>query len=588
MKELTLKSPHISNSNRKNSIQMKKIQFAFVAVIGVFALASCIKEVPEVDTTPVQIAENSIVFTLQGAPDTRSAEIAAPIQTATYDMGTTEDGQHLFFEETVTLMDAFPTAAPATRGTPAFTENLGVLYKNNMSVYGDKGGFTAAATLESMDDEMHDRKGSTEANPNKGWRYQHTYASDPWPTDGSAVGFYLNMPANPTNVNITKRENGAFTFSYTSPATAAAQQDILFAARSLTKAEHNGYLPNGTPLLFNHALTAVKFAIGNAADDVEQHEIAITEVIINGLYDGGTCTITPASESDYSDDKTTYSSATAASWPAASLTRSGNPISSGTYENAPVTYGSEEGQVSSFGENGAYPTSFTSVGNENNLGSADGSQTFLLIPQAISANVTLTIKYSFDGNEKSYTIENFGETLAGANVKWQAGELRTYTLTAKEVNVHIADEIATVSGSNVKQNIVITNTGNTDAFIRATIIGNWCAPSGEAVFGYTDYTDGSYVEIPSWTIDNPGDGVFSGLPGTGWVKGTDGYYYYTSSVAPNGTTTALFTSYKPGTVPDFEIAGKKVDAHFVMEIATQAIEAKSGVDYEAAWADTQN
>ena len=146
---------------------MKKIQFAFAAVIGVFALASCIKEVPEVETTPIEIAENSIVFTLRGAPETRSAEFSAPIQTATYDIGTTEDGQRLFFEETVTLLDGFPTVAPATRGTPAYTENLGVLYKNDMSVYGDKGGFTTAATLESMDEEMYDRKDATAEKPNR-------------------------------------------------------------------------------------------------------------------------------------------------------------------------------------------------------------------------------------------------------------------------------------------------------------------------------------------------------------------------------------------------------------------------------------
>ena len=582
---MTMKNLQISISNCKNSIQMKKNQFAFAAVIGVFALASCVRDVPEVETTP-EVAENSIVFTLQSAPDTRSAEVSSPVHTATYDMGMIEDGQRLFMEETVTTLDGFPTAIPATRGTPAYTENLGVLYKNDLSIYGDKGSF-GTVTMESLDEEMYDRKDATEANPNKGWRYLYTYPTNPWPTDGSAVGFYLNMPASPTNVNITNRENGVFTFGYTSPATASAQQDILFAYRTLTKAQHNEFLPNGAPVLFNHALTAVKFAIGNAEADISQHSIAIKEVIIKGLYDGGVCTLTPASESNYTDDKSVHSSATAANWPAASLTASGNPISSGTYESAPVTYGSGEGQVSNFGENGAYPASFASSGNANNLGSADGSQIFWLIPQTITSNVQLTIKYTFDGEEKSFTINDFGATLAAKSVKWQAGELRTYKLTAKEVNVHIEDDIAAVSGKNVKQNVVITNTGNTDAFIRATIIGNWCAPTGEAVFGYTDYTDGSYVPIPSWTIENPGGGVFNGLPGTGWVRGTDGYFYYTASVAPNGTTSALFTSYTPGTPPPFEVAGKKIDAHFVVEIATQAIEAKEGVGYEAAWADTK-
>ena len=124
-----------------------------------------------------------------------------------------------------------------------------------------------------------------------------------------------------------------------------------------------------------------------------------------------------------------------------------------------------------------------------------------------------------------------------------------------------------------KNNIVIKNTGNTKAFIRATIIGNWCADNGEAVFGYTDFLDpdSPYVEIPSWTIDNPGGGKFSGLPGEGWVRAKDGYFYYTTALESGATAPALFTSYTPGEAPKYQIAGKNIDAHFVMEIATQAI-----------------
>ena len=67
----------------------------------------------------------------------------------------------------------------------------------------------------------------------------------------------------------------------------------------------------------------------------------------------------------------------------------------------------------------------------------------------------------------------------------------------------------------VKSGVNISNTGNTSAWIRAAVVVTWKNASGE-VYGQapvagTDYTN--------WT------------PGTAWVKGTDGFYYYTKPVA---------------------------------------------------------
>ena len=230
---------------------------------------------------------------------------------------------------------------------------------------------------------------------------------------------------------------------------------------------------------------------------------------------------------------------------------------------------------------------------DNNLNAADGSQTFFLIPQNVS-EVDLIITFTINDREVT-------SVLSLGNTTWTAGQLRTYTINAKDVDVYVEDAI----NSGVKENVTITNTGNTSVFIRATIIGNWCDnENNAAVFGYTDYKNSSlpYVEIPSWTIEGAlnGDefaGAFVGLPGVNaedstikWERKSDGYFYYTKPVAPGETAAApLFTSYTPSeTHPAFQIAGKDVDVHFVMEISTQAIEAKEGVDYEAAWSATQN
>lgn len=581
---------------------MKKIHIV-MAVLATAALASCQQEKSFNDE---KLGENSVVFTISGGA-TRSAETAPEVRQGVVIPLETEDGSKFFLEETVVNLNEI---GPATKGTPAYTENLGSLYKNDLSVYAAEGTF-GTATYENMETSMYARKDEAQG---EGWRYQHNYNGDPWPKDGSAVGFYLNMPAAPTGVSITGRTGGKFTFTYTSPTTAAEQQDILFAYRSMTKEQHHGFLPNGAPVLFQHALTAVKFAIGNDDDDISSNNIAITEVIFNGLVNTGTCEISPSAETNYTDNKTTYSSAGVTSWPTKSATAN-NTISSGTYSGT-VNYTS--------GSNNKFGDSWYSAGNEKNLNDANGTQTFWLIPQTVSSGVTLTIKYTFAGTPGEWTID-FGKVLATAAkpVNWQAGELRTYTIKVDDVNVKIEDtvtiaqdqtttytddhsDVHTIYGGT-KSGIKITNTGNTDAFIRAAITGQWVDENGAPVFSFTDFTVADIIqEIDSWYNDQFGTGtghfgVFDGLVGytkndktgagnDGWVKGNDGYYYYTTKVAPNATTgTPVFNTYTVtlANVPKIKVAGALQEVHFVMEISAQAISAKQldGSDYtwNAAW-----
>lgn len=87
-----------------------------------------------------------------------------------------------------------------------------------------------------------------------------------------------------------------------------------------------------------------------------------------------------------------------------------------------------------------------------------------------------------------------------------------------------------VSG-DTKSDVVITNTGNTSGYIRAAIVANWVKELGEEtviVKGCDPTTEG--------TLTNPG---------SNWIKGTDGYYYYKYGVDGGmATKQALFGSYK--------------------------------------------
>lgn len=75
-----------------------------------------------------------------------------------------------------------------------------------------------------------------------------------------------------------------------------------------------------------------------------------------------------------------------------------------------------------------------------------------------------------------------------------------------------------VQTGNNKTNVQIKNTGDTDAYIRVAVVINWMSEDGTKVWA-TKPVEGTDYSITYAT-------------GTGWVKGSDGYWYYTRSVPP--------------------------------------------------------
>lgn len=76
------------------------------------------------------------------------------------------------------------------------------------------------------------------------------------------------------------------------------------------------------------------------------------------------------------------------------------------------------------------------------------------------------------------------------------------------------------NGGNTKKNVQITNTGSTNAYIRATYVVNWLDSNGNIA---ASVPEGYRYDL----TENP-DGK--------WTKGTDGYFYYLSPVAPDAST----------------------------------------------------
>ena len=71
---------------------------------------------------------------------------------------------------------------------------------------------------------------------------------------------------------------------------------------------------------------------------------------------------------------------------------------------------------------------------------------------------------------------------------------------------------------NVKENVQIKNTGDTDAYIRVAVVVNWMDEAGTKVWATKPVEDTEY----SITYANTPN----------WVKGSDDYWYYTKSVPP--------------------------------------------------------
>ena len=104
-----------------------------------------------------------------------------------------------------------------------------------------------------------------------------------------------------------------------------------------------------------------------------------------------------------------------------------------------------------------------------------------------------------------------GVTIGGtlAYIVADSGPVKN-TFTPSEVTTYVAE---TVNG-NTKSEVMIKNTGDTTAYIRAAVVITWQDVNGN-IYGQAPEAGKNYT---AWT------------PGNGWEQGSDGFYYWTSPV----------------------------------------------------------
>ena len=569
-----------------------------MAVLATVALASCQQEKSFEKT---RVDDNTVVFGISRI-GTRSGDIV--VSQATLPGRIQGGNQSFILQETVELLDGTPVAE--TRGIPAYTENVGTLYGSSLGVYSDNANF-GDATYEVMSKD-----------DGAGWRYHHTYSSDPWP-DENAVDFYFRMPANMSGIG-----DGGFTyaktegkqtisFSYTTPETASAQQDILFGARSASKADYLGSLPNGVPVLLQHALSGVKFRIVNNDETTKgkdgHTQTYIEKVVVSGLKSTGSCVVTPTGENDnYVDIRNNYSSAGVVDWTIAESDTTATYTQEFTEAQNITAYNSTNTTDK--------PASFYGAANTNNLNDADASMTFWFIPQDMTKHVKVKVYFHvWDGTKNGPTDSltlKLGERILAQTAAqqaltktWNAGELRTFSLKPDKVDVEIDDKLT----EYVKSDVTIRNTGNVAMYVRVNLLGNWVGQlqlsddptdlsTPTILMGHVNKTaaeDGTDYQVwpwndkdgnsgyvnqegshyfnenakPKYDGEHIGYGEFIDLPAkysaadtTGHSNGHhwyrfDKYYYYALPIGPGeymAASDVLFKSYTVGKSPAFWVA----------------------------------
>lgn len=85
---------------------------------------------------------------------------------------------------------------------------------------------------------------------------------------------------------------------------------------------------------------------------------------------------------------------------------------------------------------------------------------------------------------------------------------------------------ALVNTGDSKNNVQIKNTGDTDAYIRVAVVVNWKNADGTKTWAQKPVEGTDYK-------------IVYGLSDDGWVKGSDGFYYYSKAVSPKELTTIL-------------------------------------------------
>ena len=121
--------------------------------------------------------------------------------------------------------------------------------------------------------------------------------------------------------------------------------------------------------------------------------------------------------------------------------------------------------------------------------------------------------------------------------------------------------------TNTKTNVAVQNTGDIPAYVRAAVVVTWVSEESGSTYG------GAPVQGRDYVAEFSSDG---------WKKGTDGFYYCTSPISPEGVTPILLNKIYP-------VAEKAPEGYVLsVQIVASAIQAEPAEAVVSAWRATVN
>lgn len=316
----------------------------------------------------------------------------------------------------------------------------------------------------------------------------------------ASLGYDFNPDVNVSGGNCTG------SFSYTMPAPdpatnidATKQPDLIVAITPGQSKQETA-----VPLRFHHALTAIVFKMGKVEEGTTIQSISLTN-----LRSYGECAFT----------------------------------ATGT-DNVQFTWSNHKGKESY-------------VQNVNKPGVAQGAQlteyetTFLVVPQAITAETAINVKFKIEGRGE-YNLScklNPGGTDPTIISEFLPDTKYTFTLSlAEEIQITVDDKVE----GQVKKDVTIQNSGLAFGWIRAVINGYWVNKNTGVIVAPWKETDGTFVRAANWNEN--------------WAKDPETGIYYYKKVVPSGEFTApLFDSYT------LKATAPQVNAVLELNVAAQIL-----------------
>lgn len=164
--------------------------------------------------------------------------------------------------------------------------------------------------------------------------------------------------------------------------------------------------------------------------------------------------------------------------------------------------------------------------------------------------------------------------IVGTTLAWltDTTEDQTNTFEYAKVSCQVLEDVN--SNETQKRNVRIQNTGNTDAYIRATYVVTYRDEAGNILYETLE---------DDWKVD-----LTKEINTDGWVPGKDGYWYCKKPVAPGEETPALFKATINGNGRFLDGGRSKEQAITYVEILATAIQSQPVKAMGEAWGYTMN